>query len=118
MNGEWVATRPFKHDKYPCDMLNAVREVVYNPSRVRYPMVRLDWLRQREKSDRRQRGDNRFVRVSWDRALDLFYEELERVQKPTALPACLPALPTGKWWGNIIRLAGRWIEGWGYMGAM
>ncbi|TKU78981.1 molybdopterin-dependent oxidoreductase, partial [Citrobacter sp. TBCS-14] len=53
----------------------------YNPSRVRYPMVRLDWLRKREKSDRSQRGDNRFVRVSWDQALDLFYEELERVQK-------------------------------------
>ena len=81
VNGEWLDTRPFKHDKYPCDMLNAVREVVYNPSRVRYPMVRLDWLRKREKSDRNQRGDNRFVRVSWDQALDLFYEELERVQK-------------------------------------
>ena len=47
VNGEWTETRPFKHDKYPCDMLNAVREVVYNPSRVRYPMVRLDWLRKR-----------------------------------------------------------------------
>ena len=31
VNGEWTETRPFKHDKYPCDMLNAVREVVYNP---------------------------------------------------------------------------------------
>lgn len=81
VNGEWTETRPFKHDKYPCDMLNAVREVVYNPSRVRYPMVRLDWLRKRENADRSQRGDNRFVRVSWDKALDLFYEELERVQK-------------------------------------
>lgn len=81
VNGEWTETRPFKHDKYPCDMLNAVREVVYNPSRVRYPMVRLDWLLKREESDRSQRGDNRFVRVSWDQALDLLYEELERVQK-------------------------------------
>ena len=81
VNGEWVDTRPFKHDKYPCDMLNAVREVVYNPSRVRYPMVRLDWLKKREKSDTTQRGDNRFVRVTWDQALDLFYGELERIQK-------------------------------------
>lgn len=81
VNGEWTETCPFKHDKYPCDMLNAVREVVYNPSRVRYPMVRLDWLLKREESDRSQRGDNRFVRVSWDQALDLLYEELERVQK-------------------------------------
>ena len=28
-----------------------------------------------------QRGDNRFVRVSWDEALDLFYQELERIQQ-------------------------------------
>lgn len=80
-NGEWIETRPFKHDKHPGDMLKALREVVYNPSRVRYPMVRLDWLRNKEKSDRNQRGDNRFVRVSWDQALDLMYGELERVQK-------------------------------------
>ncbi|MCD1125225.1 trimethylamine-N-oxide reductase TorA [Jinshanibacter sp. LJY008] len=81
VNGEWIDTRPFKHDKFPCDMLKAVKEIVYNPSRVRYPMVRLDWLLKREKSDRSQRGDNRFVRVTWDRALDLFWQELERVQK-------------------------------------
>ncbi len=81
VNGEWMETRPFKHDAFPCDMLKAVREIVYNPSRVRYPMVRLDWLRNREKSDRAQRGDNRFVRVSWDTALDLVWQELERVQK-------------------------------------
>lgn len=97
VNGEWTETRPFKHDKYPCDMLNAVREVVYNPSRVRYPMVRLDWLLKREESDRSQRGDNRFVRVSWDQALDLLYEELERVQKLMVHQAYLPGLLTGKW---------------------
>ncbi len=81
VNGEWLETRPFKHDKYPTEMLKAVREIVYNPSRVKYPMVRLDWLRKKSQSDRSQRGDNRFVRVSWDTALDLVYEELERVQK-------------------------------------
>ncbi|WP_159566282.1 trimethylamine-N-oxide reductase TorA [Budvicia diplopodorum] len=81
VNGEWVETRPFKLDKYPCDMLQGLKEIVYNPSRVRYPMVRLDWLRKGHQSDRSQRGDNRFVRVSWDKAIDLFYQELERVQK-------------------------------------
>jgi len=44
-------------------------------------MVSLDWYRKRHLSDTSQRGDNRFVRVSWDEALDLFYEELERIQK-------------------------------------
>lgn len=37
------------------------------------------------------RGDNRFVRVSWDEALDLFYQELERVQKTYGPSALLTA---------------------------
>ncbi|WP_274922701.1 solute carrier family 23 protein, partial [Escherichia coli] len=37
------------------------------------------------------RGDNRFVRVSWDEALDMFYEELERVQKTHGPSALLTA---------------------------
>ncbi len=117
MNGEWVATRPFKHDKYPCDMLNAVREVVYNPSRVRYPMVRLDWLRQREKSDRRQRGDNRFVRVSWDRALDLFYEELERVQKTYGSSGVFTGLADWQMVGKYHKAGGAMDRGLGLHGS-
>lgn len=117
MNGEWVATRPFKQDKYPCDMLNAVREVVYNPSRVRYPMVRLDWLRQREKSDRRQRGDNRFVRVSWDRALDLFYEELERVQKTYGSSGVFTGLADWQMVGKYHKAGGAMDRGLGLHGS-
>ena len=117
VNGEWTETRPFKHDKYPCDMLNAVREVVYNPSRVRYPMVRLDWLRKREKSDRSQRGDNRFVRVSWDRALDLFYEELERVQKNYGSSGVFTGLADWQMVGKYHKAGGAMDRGLGLHGS-
>ncbi|STJ17887.1 trimethylamine-N-oxide reductase precursor [Escherichia coli] len=50
-----------------------------------------NWLRKRHLSDTSQRGDNRFVRVSWDEALDMFYEELERVQKTHGPSALLTA---------------------------
>ncbi|WP_232455146.1 molybdopterin-dependent oxidoreductase [Oceanisphaera avium] len=86
--------KPFERDKYPSDMLNGIKGLIYNPSRIRYPMARLDWLKNREHSDRKQRGDNRFVRVTWDEALDLFYEELERVQT-TYGPSGLYAGATG-----------------------
>ena len=76
-----VDIRPFEHDKHPTEMVKGLLGLIYSPSRVRYPMVRLDWYRKRHLSDTSQRGDNRFVRVSWDEALDLFYEELERIQK-------------------------------------
>jgi len=76
-------------DKNPTEMLNGIKGIIYSPSRVRYPMVRLDWLK-KHKYSAETRGNNRFIRVTWDEALDLFYRELERVQKdygPWALHA-------------------------------
>ncbi|MBW7984711.1 trimethylamine-N-oxide reductase TorA [Enterobacillus tribolii] len=117
VNGEWVDTRPFRHDKYPCDMLQAVREIVYNPSRARYPMVRLDWLRKREKSDRSQRGDNRFVRVSWDQALDLVYAELERVQKTHGSSGVFTGLADWQMVGKYHKAGGAMDRGLGLHGS-
>ncbi|MFA7428557.1 MAG: trimethylamine-N-oxide reductase TorA [Rhodospirillaceae bacterium] len=76
-----VEVQPMEFDKHPTDMIKGIPGLIYSPSRVRYPMVRLDWYKNRHRSDTAQRGDNRFVRVGWDVAIDLFYEELERVQK-------------------------------------
>ncbi|QEY25769.1 trimethylamine-N-oxide reductase TorA [Neisseria zalophi] len=73
--------KPFEFDKHPTDILQGTLDVIYSPSRVRYPMVRLDWYRKKQNSNRAERGDNRFVRVSWDEALDILYSELERIQK-------------------------------------
>lgn len=81
INGKLAEIKPFEFDKHPTEMIQGIKGILYGESRVRYPMVRLDWLKHREKSDRLQRGDNRFVRVSWDEALDLFYQELERIQQ-------------------------------------
>lgn len=116
-NGEWIDTRPFKHDKFPCDMLKAVREIVYNPSRTRYPMVRLDWLRNRDKSDRSQRGDNRFVRVSWDQALDLVYQELERVQKHYGSSGVFTGLADWQMVGKLHKAGGAMDRGLGLHGS-
>lgn len=89
-NGIWVESVAFEQDPHPTSMLSGLREIVYNPSRIKYPMVRLDWLKNGYKSDTSQRGDNRFVRVPWSQALDFFHYELERIQNsygPSALYA-------------------------------
>lgn len=52
----------------------------YNKARIRYPMVRRDFLANRENADRTTRGTGDFVRVSWDEALDLVASEYERVK--------------------------------------
>jgi len=87
--GKVQEVKPLELDKNPTEMLNGIKGIIYSPSRVRYPMVRLDWLK-KHKYSAETRGDNRFIRVTWDEALDLFYRELERVQKdygPWALHA-------------------------------
>lgn len=76
-----VEVQPFEFDKHPTEMITGIPGILYSSSRVRYPMVRLDWYLNGHKSDTSQRGDNRFVRVSWDEAIDLLYSELERIQK-------------------------------------
>jgi len=92
--GKVADVRPFELDKHPTDMLNGIEGIIYSPSRVRYPMVRYDWYKNRHNSDTSKRGDNRFIRVTWDEALDLFHEELERVQT-TYGPWALHAGQTG-----------------------
>ncbi|WP_270729594.1 trimethylamine-N-oxide reductase TorA [Shimia sp. Alg240-R146] len=92
--GKVTEVKPYKNDPSPTDMVNGIKGVIYNPSRIKYPMARADWLDNRENADRTTRGDNRFVRVTWDEAIDLFYEELERVQT-TYGPSGLFAGATG-----------------------
>ncbi len=81
LNGRVEEIKAFGYDKNPTEMLQGIKGLIYSTARVRYPMVRLDWFKNRQHSDTTQRGDNRFVRVTWDQALDMFYEELERIQQ-------------------------------------
>ncbi|QFU23927.1 trimethylamine-N-oxide reductase TorA [Shewanella eurypsychrophilus] len=93
-NGIIDQVKPFDSDKYPTDMINGIKGLVYNPSRVRYPMVRLDFLLKGHKSDTTQRGDFRFVRVTWDKALHLLKDSLDEVQTKYG-PSGLHAGQTG-----------------------
>ncbi|MCL1061145.1 trimethylamine-N-oxide reductase TorA [Shewanella benthica] len=93
-NGVIDQVKPFDLDKYPTDMINGIKGLVYNPSRVRYPMVRLDFLLKGHKSDTTQRGDFRFVRVTWDKALNLLKDSLDEVQTKYG-PSGLHAGQTG-----------------------
>lgn len=94
LGGKVQEVKAFEVDKYPTDMLNGIKGIIYNPSRIRYPMVRYDFYLKRHKSDTTKRGDFRFIRVTWDEALDMFYEELERIQT-TYGPSGLYAGHTG-----------------------
>jgi trimethylamine-N-oxide reductase (cytochrome c) len=51
---------------------------VYSPTRVRYPLKRVDWNPKGERNPQ-NRGKSRFVRISWDEAIDVIVSEIKRV---------------------------------------
>ncbi|MGL4474948.1 MAG: trimethylamine-N-oxide reductase TorA [Shewanella sp.] len=93
-NGVIDKVLPFDYDKYPSDMINGIKGLVYNNSRARYPMVRLDYLTGGFGANPDTRGDFRFVRVTWDKALSMFIEALNQVQTQYG-PSGLHAGQTG-----------------------
>ena len=78
--GKLTHLTPFEYDYAPSPNLNGLCHLPYSPSRIRQPMVREGWLKDGPKS-RKQRGEEKFVPVSWEKALDLVAGEMKRVYK-------------------------------------
>lgn len=72
---------PIAEDKAPSLQLQALAQQPYNPARIRYPMVRESYLKKGWKAGGKKRGAEPFVRVSWDKALEIIASELVRVRK-------------------------------------
>ena len=80
-DGRLVGVEPFRKDRDPSPLIEAMPEIVYHETRVRQPMVRSGWFENDRDSDRRRRGAESFVPVSWDTAIELVSGELERIRK-------------------------------------
>src|SRR5215475_11142431 len=79
-DGRMVGVRPFWRDPDPSPLIEALPAAVYSKTRVMRPMVREGYLARGPES-RAARGRERFVPVSWERALDLAAAELVRVKQ-------------------------------------
>ena len=79
-DGRIVGTEPFEHDPNPSPIIHSVKEWADPARRVPRPLVRQGWLEKREESDRTGRGRERFVPVSWDEAIGLVADEINRVR--------------------------------------
>jgi len=80
-NGRVVDFKPWQGDPRPTRQLEGVMDSIYSPSRIRYPMVRRAWLEQGPGADPAGRGEGDFVRVSWDKAIELVANELTRTRE-------------------------------------
>ncbi len=61
---------------------------VYSPNRVRYPLKRVDWDPNGDRNVE-NRGKSRYVRISWDEALDLIVGEINRIKEKYGTEAIL-----------------------------
>lgn len=79
-DGRIVAMRPYERDADPSPMGAGMVDALDDACRIREPMIRKGWLEHGPCADDAGRGEEPFVAVSWERALDLLAGELERVR--------------------------------------
>ncbi len=77
--GGIVGIEPIADDPDPSIIGLGIVGAIDHPSRVRHPMVRKGWLENGPGPAGGLRGDDTFVQVDWERALELVAGELKRV---------------------------------------
>jgi len=78
-DGSLLDVQPHPFDPEPSPLLGNVASATMHRARITEPVVRRGWLRDGP-GPSRQRGDDAFVALGWDRTLDLAAAELERVR--------------------------------------
>ena len=58
----------------------AYKKRVYSPNRILYPLKRVDWDPRVERNTQ-NRGQSKYIRISWDEAAALIADELKRIKK-------------------------------------
>ena len=77
VNGKIVNTKPFDADPVPPKISKLVPNAVHHSKRIDQPYVRKGWL---EKKTTTARGNDEYVPVTWEDAIDLTAKELIRVK--------------------------------------
>ena len=78
--GRIVAMHPWAADPDPSAMGAGMVDAFDDACRIHEPMVRKGWLEHGPRADDAGRGNEPFVAVSWERALDLLAGEVERIR--------------------------------------
>ena len=71
---------PFADDPNPSEILSAIPKAIHHHTRVSKPSIRKGWLSNKEHHNRDQRGEDDFIEVPWDEALDITANELDHIK--------------------------------------
>ncbi len=66
----------------------AYKQRVYSPNRILYPLKRVDWNPDGERNTA-NRGTSKYVRISWEEAIELIVNELKRIKAAYGMEAVL-----------------------------
>ncbi len=77
-DGVLVGIEPFEHDVAPSSNLPKLVSLPYSSSRIKAPAVRKSFL-DKGSASRQLRGQDEWVEVSWETALDLASKEIQRI---------------------------------------
>lgn len=91
--GKIVKVTPQKSDKHPSVITDAIIDRTYSDTRVKYPCVRKSFLEGKKRP--KLRGKEPFVRVSWEKALELVLEKLKETPIENLFNASYGA------WGHV-----------------
>ena len=76
--GNIVGVQDIPEDPAPSPLGQGLVDGIQHPLRIREPAIRKSWL---ENRDTEKRGNDEFVNVPWDEALELAASELQRGNK-------------------------------------
>ena len=78
--GKLVGVEPFERDPNPSPIIDSMPATLYSNMRISRPAVRQSWLEHGPGAATEARGQEPFIEVEWDEALDLVSAELDRVK--------------------------------------
>jgi len=78
-DGQIAAIEPIKGDANPSEIIRSVTDWLDPTYRIKQPMARAGWLKDKGASNGADRGKDAFVPIAWDQALDLVANEIDRI---------------------------------------
>ncbi|TCV93046.1 trimethylamine-N-oxide reductase TorA [Biostraticola tofi] len=80
-DGRLIRVKPIQDDPAANELVQMVPEQVHAANRIRCPMARKSWLEGGPGSHTELRGQDQWVRLSWDKAISLVGDEILRIQR-------------------------------------
>ena len=105
VNGIWTKSTPLEPNLLVPMMTYSLRNRVFSPDRIGYPMKRINWDPSGNRNAQ-NRGKSQYVRMTMTEALDTVASELTRVKDTYGPDSVFLATPGGHLWAGMLHMMG------------